>query len=137
MITAVDTNVLFDVFKPDPLYGPASAQALTRCLTEGQLLLSDVTWAETAVAFPSSEAAETAIAQLGAEFSPTTRQAAGLAAQMWRRYRQTGGTRTRVIPDFLIGAHAQVSADRLLTRDQGFFRTYFTELEIIDPSQNR
>ncbi|MGH3802313.1 MAG: type II toxin-antitoxin system VapC family toxin [Pseudonocardiaceae bacterium] len=135
MITAVDTNILIDVIKPDPLYGRTSAKVLARCLSEGQLLLSDVTWAETTAAFTTNEAADNAIAKLGAEYSPTTRQAAGMAAKMWRRYRQAGGTRTRVIADFLIGAHALVCADRLLTRDRGFFRKYFADLEIIDPSQ--
>ncbi|MGQ0576055.1 MAG: type II toxin-antitoxin system VapC family toxin [Pseudonocardia sp.] len=57
--------------------------------------------------------------------------AAGVA---WRAYRRARGPRTRVVVDFLVGAHAQVHADRLLTRDRGFFRRYFTDLTVLDPS---
>ena len=49
-------------------------------------------------------------------------------------YRRAGGARGRVIADFLIGAHASARADRLLTRDRGYYRRYFDGLEIIDPS---
>ena len=45
-----------------------------------------------------------------------------------------GGRRERVIADFLIGAHAQQRSHRLLTRDRGFHRAYFTELSVLDPS---
>ncbi len=35
MITAVDTNVLLDVFGAAPKFSSASAEALRRCLREG------------------------------------------------------------------------------------------------------
>ncbi|HEV3114320.1 MAG TPA: type II toxin-antitoxin system VapC family toxin [Candidatus Binataceae bacterium] len=134
VITAVDTNVLLDVFGADPKFGPASSEALRRCLREGALIASEVVWAETATVFGDTERFEDAIRKLAVSFSPMTREVAIRAAQAWRRYRAGGGPRSRIAADFLIGAHALTAADRLLTRDQGFYRRYFAGLRIIDPS---
>ena len=69
-----------------------------------------------------------------ASFLPMTEQAAIKAAEAWRRYRAGGGPRYRIAADFLIGAHALAAADRLLTRDRGFYRRYFAGLRVIDPT---
>jgi predicted nucleic acid-binding protein len=134
MITAVDTNVLLDVLGADPRYGPRSRAALDQCLDQGSLLVCDVVWAETSAAFPDPDAATSAFATLGAAFSPSGRDAALAAGIAWRAYRAAGGPRTRVVADFLVGAHAAVQADRLLTRDRGFHRSYFGTLTILDPT---
>jgi predicted nucleic acid-binding protein len=134
LITAVDTNVLLDVFGADPKFSQASAQALRRCLREGALVVSEVVWAETATVFGDAKSFRDAMHKLPASLLPMTEEAAIKAAEAWRRYRASGGPRVRIAADFLIGAHAWIVADRLLTRDRGFYRRYFTGLRVIDPT---
>jgi hypothetical protein len=134
LITAVDTNVLLDVLGADPKFGEASAEAVRHCLGEGALVACEAVWAETATAFPNSDKFRQAMADLAVAFEPMSETAAVKAAEAWRRYRARGGRRTRIASDFLIGSHALDAADRLLTRDRGFYRQYFTGLKVLDPS---
>ena len=134
MITAVDSNVLLDVLGADPTFGPASADALRTAIREGRLVACEAVWAEVAGSFVSPAAAREALGLLNLEFSALTVEAALEAGIAWRAYRQRGGARTRVAADFLIGAHALCQADRLLSRDRGFYRPYFKRLSLLDPS---
>ena len=134
MITAVDTNVLLDVFGADPEFGQRSAAALRACLREGRLVACEVVWAETASFFPSPAAARGPMERLEVGFSPLDVEAALAASGAWRKHRAKGGRREWVVADFLIGAHAQLHAGRLLTRDRGFYRACFSGLKILDPS---
>jgi predicted nucleic acid-binding protein len=134
VITAVDSSVLLDVFGADPTFGPSSAAALRNCLSEGRVIACEIVWAETGAAFPASAEAESALRELRVDFSTLDPPTALTAGIIWRAYRKAGGTRERVIADFLIGAHALANADRLLTRDRGYYRRYFKELRIVDPT---
>ena len=134
MITAVDSNVLIDVFGADALFGRASAGALRQCINEGSVVACSVVWSEVRAAFASDAAFRNALQTLGVGFSALNEQAATLAGTNWKKYRSTGGKRDRVMADFLIGAHAVAQCDRLLTRDRGYYKKYFSGLKIVDPS---
>jgi len=134
VITAVDTSILIDVLAPDPRYGRPSLNALRRCVVEGRLVACEVVWAEVAGYYSSLQHLTAAMADMLVEFSPLLAEAAVTAGMAWKDYRSRGGPRVRVLPDFLIGAHALHQADRLLTRDPLFHRAYLPELVILDPA---
>ncbi|MGH8901101.1 MAG: type II toxin-antitoxin system VapC family toxin [Egibacteraceae bacterium] len=133
MITSVDTSVLLDVFGADRVFGPTSRSTLSDCLATGSVVACAVVWAEVAGFFPSPPAAGDAMDTLGVGYSAMQRDAALAAARSWNAYRQQGGSRQRMVADFLIGAHALRHADQLLTRDRGFYRAYFSDLKILEP----
>lgn len=130
----MDSSVLLDVFGADDTFGAASRQALRRCLGEGDLIACDVVWAEVVASLPADEPADEAMRRLGVRFSALEVAAATAAGTSWRSYRPEGGQRVRLVADFLVGAHARTQAERLLTRDRGFYRKYFRDLRVLDPT---
>ena len=134
MITAVDTSVLLDLFLPDPRFEATSASALRLADAEGSLVLCEIVYAELASQFPRRDALDCALESLDIRFEAVDREIGFAAGRAFRAYRESGGTRARILPDFLIGAHAQSRAGRLLSRDRGFYRAHFRKLTLLDPT---
>lgn len=134
-MTLVDTNVLLDLVTDDPSWADWSIAQLEAASLEGPLLINDVVYAELAVRYDRVEALESFLDQAGLEMAPIPRASLFLAGKVFTRYRRSGGSRTGVLPDFFIGAHAAVNQLPLLTRDVGRYRTYFPSLELISPDK--
>ena len=128
MITAVDTNVLLDIFFSDAPHHAESREAVRVAYDAGAILVCDIVYAELVPAFGDRAALDEALREINARLSPIDTSIAYEAGRRWMQYRRAGGPRARIISDFLIGAHAVAAADTFLTRDRGFFETYFPEL---------
>jgi predicted nucleic acid-binding protein len=134
MTTAVDSNVLLDILIPNEAFADAAAAAIKDAATIGSLVVSDIVYAEICVQFPSERDCDHFFKSNEIRVEHLVRSAHFLASRIWREYRAGGGKRNRILPDFLIGAHAQVQANQLISRDRGFYRTLFPKLTLINPA---
>jgi predicted nucleic acid-binding protein len=134
MITAIDTNVLLDFLVPNEKFVDLSSQAVEEAAGQGSLVMCDLVYAELCVHFPTQVGCDRFVEDLEIRVEPLSRGASFLASRTWRTYRQRGGRRNRILTDFLIGAHAQVQASRLLTRDRGFYKGLFPSLVVVEPA---
>ncbi|MGB8397673.1 type II toxin-antitoxin system VapC family toxin [Bradyrhizobium sp.] len=132
-MTLVDSNVLLDVFTKTPIWWEWALAQLENAARRGPLIVNDVILAETSIRFPSIEDFDAALADAGITFAPIPRTALFLAGKAFVRYRNSGGVRTGVLPDFFIGAHAEVERLPLLTRDVRRYRNYFPMVTLIAP----
>lgn len=131
--TLVDTNVLIDMLGPGSAQRDWSLQALDRCIAEGALVINTVIWAELA-ASPLTEAElNSSFGMLSLKREALPLEVAFAAGKAYRQYRLMGGLRERTLPDFLIGAHAQIGNHRLLTRDGVRYSSYFPTVQLITP----
>ena len=135
MITAIDTNILLDIIIPNDRFAERAVEALQQASSVGSLVICDCVYAEVSVQFHSQDRCDALLEEVGIRVEALTREALFLASRAYRRYRQQGGKRSRVLPDFVVGAHAAVQASRLLSRDKEFYRSAFENLQVVDPGR--
>jgi predicted nucleic acid-binding protein len=134
-MTLVDTNILLDVATDDPKWGRWSLQQLDAAAIRGPVLINAVVYTEFSVGYVRIEEVDRVLVEVGIELVDIPRAALFLAGKVFQRYRAQGGTRTGVLPDFFIGAHAAVANLPLLTRDPRRHRTYFSSITLIAPDE--
>lgn len=132
-MTLVDSNVLLDLVTDDPDWSEWSLAHLEQAALAGPVFINDIVYAETSIRYDRMEDLDAMLAATMIGIAPTPRSALFLAGKAFRRYRTTGGTRTGVLPDFFIGAHAAIEGWPLLTRDARRYRSYFPRLTLIAP----
>jgi len=132
MKTAIDSSALLSIFNEEQ----DAQQWLKLLITarrQGQLVICDVVYAELTPLFASEAAFEEILRKMGIFYEPASSAAAWRAGVTFRAYRDAGGPREHLIPDFLIAAHAEIQANQLAAKDRGYFRYYFSKLALLTP----
>ena len=129
----VDSSVLIDVIEAKPDWKHWSAAQMTKYSASQGLVINAMVFAEISRAFSNVETQNGFLKEAGIKVAPMSNEAAFTAARAHLAYRAAGGSRTSTLPDFFIGAHAQVNGYPLLTRDPSRIRTYFPNVSLITP----
>lgn len=129
----VDTNVLVDVLENDSDWAEWSLRQLRAQAQVHDLLINPVIYAELSLAFDSVAALDGALDGMQITVEEIPRPALFLAGCAFVKYRKRGGTKSNVLPDFFIGAHAAVLGCGILTRDARRYTQHFKTVPLITP----
>ena len=131
--TLVDANILIDIFADDPAWKGWSASQLIAARTAGALVINPIIYAEVSAAFPTQRKLDEALGVERYRREGLPWEAAFNAGRAFLAYRRAGGNKRSPLPDFYIGAHAEVKGYTLLTRDFTRYRSAFPAIRIVSP----
>lgn len=129
----VDTNVIADVLTSSSQWQVWSIDRLFEHRRNDTLATNEIVFAELSARLRSEADVQGVLQDLLIAFERIPTAGLFAAGQAFRKYRRAGGSRSNVLPDFFIGAHAQVTRSPILTRDTRPYRTYFPEVKLIAP----
>lgn len=128
-----DSNVLLDLVTGDPVWSGWSQAQYDRARAESGIAINPIIYAELAPAFDDEESLRIWLDPNIFTHLVLPYRAGWLASRAFLKYRRAGGSKRSPLPDFYIGAHAEVRGLTIVTRDPARFRTYFPSVRLISP----
>lgn len=151
MNSALDTNVIADI-----LFNTQYANEAINCLEHyksiGCLLINEIVYSEIACIFQKTEDLERFLKENDIIFKNTSQKGLIKASKEWKQYLKRRKIicshcgqkiitqcnkcsneikiKQHLMPDFIIGAFAFCDCDHIITRDTGYYKTYFKGLKI-------
>lgn len=155
MTTAVDTNVILALLYEGD-YTDASEAELRRAYRHGRVVITSIVYAELAADgyFERASALDQFLSDLSIQLVTPSREALFRAGEGFRQYadrrpdglqcpscgtkqtvrcaecRETLTPRQHIAADFVIGGHATVDGDALISFDTAFYGTYYPSLTV-------
>ena len=129
----VDSNVFIDIFTQDTEWYSWSLNALSDAASKERITINPIIYSEISIGFHSTSELDNALSNIGVLNEQISKDVAFAAGKAFVKYRRNGGKKSSPLPDFFIGAHANCSSYKLLSRDQHRFLNYFPNLELINP----
>lgn len=129
----VDTNVVIDLVTPGSPWFEWAVRNVPSAATKGGISASVIVVGELAPHGANAAAVVAMLDSLGIMVSELDAVAGFRAGCALAAYRAAGGPRTKLLGDFLIGAHAETRKVPLATRDPKPYRRHFPDLKLITP----
>jgi len=136
----LDTNVLIYAFDADSPHGEWARETIANAVADDGAAISAVSLAELCVGDADPPTVADRVRSWGVAVLDVPAAAAEPCARAYRQYRKQRGASTGTpapampLPDFFIGAQAEVMAWKLATADRGRFKTYFPVVSLEMPA---
>lgn len=139
----VDSNVVIDARISKSPYHRWAEEVIADALSTTGIALNAIVFAELCVGQEDHKSIEGQLIARGLKIIDIPAAAAPICARAYTRYRLArkhsggGAAPTIPLPDFFIGAHAELMGWPLATRDTERYRRYFPNVKLIEPTRAR
>lgn len=138
MTTFLDSSALFAAMNDAEPHHAWSVAQIAACRADGPIVITDIVYCELAAGMPTKGETDTAVAEWALERITGDDVALFRAGQAYSEYKDKKRQadqkpKSNVLPDFLIGAVAEVEGYPLITTNQKDFIKYFPALSVIHP----
>lgn len=128
----IDSNIWIDIFTNDPIWGKWSEKQLSK-VSEFGIYINPIIFSEISIPFEDCFTLENILKKMQCRILPLPTSSAFIAGKAFLQYRKKSKSKSSPLPDFFIGAHAQVESMILITRDEKRYRNYFPDVQLISP----